>query len=105
MFSACAGAALYRRAALEAVGGFDERLGMYLEDVELGLRLQLAGWRCRLRAVRVLPACGRRVERALPRSGAWIERNTLLLVARYFRLRWLPPVAYRQARVGMARRA
>ena len=47
VFSACAGAALYRRAAVAEAGGFDERLGMYLEDVELGLRLRLAGWYCR----------------------------------------------------------
>jgi len=47
VFAACAGAALYRRAAIAAAGGFDERLGMYLEDVDLGLRLQLAGWTCR----------------------------------------------------------
>jgi GT2 family glycosyltransferase len=47
VFSACAGAALYRREAVLACGGFDERFGTYLEDVELGLRLQLAGWRCR----------------------------------------------------------
>ena len=30
-------------------------------------------------------------------AGAWVERNTLLLVARAFPLRWLPYVAYRQA--------
>ena len=47
VFSACAGAALYRRAAVLAVGGFDERFGTYLEDVDLGLRLRLAAWRCR----------------------------------------------------------
>src|SRR3954447_17502764 len=46
VFSACAGAALYRRAAVLGAGGFDERRGMYLEDVELGLRLRLAGWSC-----------------------------------------------------------
>src|SRR4051812_36810005 len=46
IFSACAGAALYRRAAVLDAGGFDERLFSYLEDVDLGLRLKLAGWRC-----------------------------------------------------------
>lgn len=51
VFSACGGAALYRRAALEAVdrgGGevFDERLFMYCEDVDLGWRLWRAGWQC-----------------------------------------------------------
>ena len=40
------GAAAYRREALDAVGGFDERLFAYMEDVDLGLRLQAAGWRC-----------------------------------------------------------
>ncbi|MEA2308460.1 MAG: hypothetical protein QOI65_746, partial [Thermoleophilaceae bacterium] len=27
----------------------------------------------------------------------WVERNTLLLVARWFPLRWMPYVLYRQA--------
>ena len=63
VFSACAGAALYRRAAVLGAGGFDERLGMYLEDVELGLRLRLAGWGCALGAARGGAARGRRVER------------------------------------------
>ncbi len=39
------GAAAYRRAAFEAVGGFDERLIAYGEDVDLALRLRVAGWR------------------------------------------------------------
>jgi len=46
-FAACAGAAAYRRTAFAAAGGFDERFFAYLEDVDLGLRLRLAGWRCR----------------------------------------------------------
>jgi N-acetylglucosaminyl-diphospho-decaprenol L-rhamnosyltransferase len=39
-----AGAAAYRRTAWEAAGGFDEALFAYGEDVDLGLRLRLAGW-------------------------------------------------------------
>lgn len=51
IFSACAGAALYRRSALNSVrlaNGdiFDTRLFMYCEDVNLGWRLQCAGFRC-----------------------------------------------------------
>jgi GT2 family glycosyltransferase len=46
VFSACAAAALYRRDIFEAVGGFDEDFFCYLEDVDLGFRLRLAGHRC-----------------------------------------------------------
>jgi GT2 family glycosyltransferase len=93
VFSACAGAALYRRVAVLGAGGFDERLGMYLEDVELGLRLRLAGWGCAWEPRAVARHAGAGSSGG---PGALIERNTLLLVARHFRLRWLPLVAYRQ---------
>ncbi len=36
-----------RRAALDGVGGWDERYFMYMEDVDLGARLREAGWRVR----------------------------------------------------------
>jgi GT2 family glycosyltransferase len=42
------GAALYRRDALEAVGGFDERIFLYYEDLDLALRIAAGGGRCRL---------------------------------------------------------
>jgi GT2 family glycosyltransferase len=44
------GAALYRRDAFEAVGGFDERIFLYYEDLDLALRLAAGGARCRLAA-------------------------------------------------------
>ena len=97
VFSACAGAALYRQSAVLAAGGFEERFGMYLEDVDLGLRLRLAGWACRWEPRAVARHAGEGSSAALPHgAGAWVERNTLLLIARTFPLRWLPLVAYRQ---------
>ena len=45
IFGGCGGGVMYRRAAWEQTGGFDERLFMYLEDVDLAWRLQLLGWR------------------------------------------------------------
>lgn len=47
IFSACAAAALYRRAAFDEVGGFDEDFFCYFEDVDLGFRLRLAGYGAR----------------------------------------------------------
>ena len=38
------GAAAYRREALAAAGGFDERMFAYMEDVDLALRLRADGW-------------------------------------------------------------
>ncbi|HEV7133369.1 MAG TPA: glycosyltransferase family 2 protein [Gaiellaceae bacterium] len=45
-FSACAAAALYRRDAFLAAGGFDESFFCYYEDTDLAFRLRLAGHRC-----------------------------------------------------------
>ena len=43
VFSACGGAMLVERELFLSVGGFDERLFCYCEDVDLGYRLRLVG--------------------------------------------------------------
>jgi GT2 family glycosyltransferase len=48
IFSPCAAAALYRTAAVREVGGFDDSFFCYVEDVDLGFRLRLAGHSARL---------------------------------------------------------
>jgi GT2 family glycosyltransferase len=45
VFSPCAAAALYKRSVLLEVGGFDEDFFCYFEDVDLGFRLRLLGYR------------------------------------------------------------
>jgi GT2 family glycosyltransferase len=46
VFSPCAAAALYSRQAFLQVGGFDEDFFSYHEDVDLGFRMRLQGFRC-----------------------------------------------------------
>lgn len=46
IFGSSGGAALYRRAMLDAVGGVDESFGAYFEDADLSWRAAMAGWRC-----------------------------------------------------------
>ncbi len=97
VFGACAGAALYRRSAVTSVGGFDERYFAYLEDVDLALRLRLAGWKCVYEPVVAFHAAEASSDR-LPGGHMYlVERNTLVLVAKAFPSTWLPLVAYRQA--------
>lgn len=47
VFGACGGAVLYRRTMLDAIGLFDEDFFAYLEDVDLNLRANRAGFVCR----------------------------------------------------------
>jgi GT2 family glycosyltransferase len=45
VFSACAGAALYRRDILHKLGLFDEKFFAYLEDVDISYRARINGYR------------------------------------------------------------
>lgn len=46
IFSPCGAAALYSKEAFAAANGFDEDYFCYVEDVDLGFRLRLLGYRC-----------------------------------------------------------
>ena len=46
IFSACGGAALYRKSILEEIGTFDENFFAYFEDVDLSWRANNAGYKC-----------------------------------------------------------
>ena len=45
VFSACAGAALYRRDIFDEIGYFDENFGSYVEDMDLSFRAKLHGYK------------------------------------------------------------
>lgn len=46
VFSACGGASIYRRSMLDDIGLLDDDFYFSLEDIDLGWRAQLAGYRC-----------------------------------------------------------
>ena len=45
VFAACAGAAVYRKALFEEIGYFDEAHFAYLEDIDIGWRARIFGYR------------------------------------------------------------
>ena len=78
-------AAMYRRAMLDSVGGFDEDFFAYADDAELGLRARIAGWRCLYIPDAIVrhhrgATLGVRSARRLE----LIERNRILLAAKLF---------------------
>ena len=46
IFSACAGAALYRRNIFDIIGYFDENFFAYMEDVDISYRARIYGFKC-----------------------------------------------------------
>lgn len=45
VFSACAGAAIYRRSIFKEIGLFDENFFAYMEDVDIGYRANIYGYK------------------------------------------------------------
>jgi len=90
-------AAMYRKAMIDEIGGFDEDFFAYADDAELGLRARIAGWSCLYipRAV-VKHHRGATLGVMSPRRLELIERNRVLLAAKLFpwRLLWLNGVFY-----------
>jgi GT2 family glycosyltransferase len=89
VISACAGFAVYRRAAFEAVGLFDEDLIAYYEDVDWGLRAQLAGFRCRYEPRAVAYHVGRATHGRDALYTRLERRNQLVVICKCFPARVL----------------
>ena len=90
-------AAMYRRAMLDQIGGFDEDFFAYADDAELGLRARIAGWKCLYVPSAVVrhhrgATLGLRSSKRLE----LIERNRVLLALKLFpwSLLWLNGMYY-----------
>ncbi|MCJ7446022.1 MAG: glycosyltransferase family 2 protein [Methanotrichaceae archaeon] len=82
ILSACAGAALYRRVFLNEVGGFDEKFVSYLEDLDLGLRGRLLGYKCMFVASADVLHKGHGSNLALRDYIRFVTRNRLMLIGK-----------------------
>ena len=88
----CAGAAAYRREVFDTVGDFDEAFFAWFEDVELGIRAQLAGFKCWFEpAARVRHhAHATAAQLSVPKT-VFMVRNALLLFFQTMPMRRLIP--------------
>jgi GT2 family glycosyltransferase len=90
-------AAMYRKAMLDRIGGFDEDFFAYGDDAELGLRARIAGWKC-LYTPRAVARHhrGSTLGKDSTRRLVLIERNRLLLAFKLFpwSLLWLNPLYF-----------
>lgn len=100
VFSVCAGAALYRLSFLDAVEGFDERFFAYLEDVDVGLRGRLLGYRYVFEPRAEVLHKGQGTELRRADYVRLITRNRLMLFAKSMPasllLKHLPQLVYGQ---------
>lgn len=78
-------AAMYRRAMLDEIGGFDEDFFAYADDAELGLRGRIAGWKCLYVPMAVVRHHrGSSLGLLSSRRLELIERNRVLLAVKLF---------------------
>ena len=83
-------AALYRRAMLEELGGFDDAFFLYCEDTDLGLRARWAGWKCLYVPQAVVEHhYSHSAGGASPLKAYYVERNRLFVLVKNFPARML----------------
>jgi GT2 family glycosyltransferase len=81
VFAACGASAFYPRDAFLAAGGFDESYFCFIEDVDLGFRLRLAGEKCQFDpSCRVIHAGGAITGKLSSFSAFHSIRNTVWTV-------------------------
>jgi len=83
-------AALYRRAMLDELGGFDDSFFLYCEDTDLGLRARWAGWKCLYVPLAVVEHhYSHSAGGASPLKAYYVERNRLYVLVKNFPARML----------------
>lgn len=96
-------ALLVRRDAFEAAGGFDERFGMHMEEIDLCWRLRRAGWRVRVEpASEVYHLGGASLPQGDPRKAFLNYRNGLAMLAKNLPDATLSPVLRRRRALDAA---
>ncbi|MBX7105318.1 MAG: glycosyltransferase family 2 protein [Gemmataceae bacterium] len=84
VFVGCGAALFLRATAITDLGGFDDRLFLYSEDLDLAWRLRRAGWRCvYCPASRATHVGSGTVGRASPFQTRYVERNRVLVNVRH----------------------
>jgi GT2 family glycosyltransferase len=104
VFAGCGGAVAYRRELWALLGGFDESLWMYLEDVDFAFRAQLLGWDARfVPEARVYHRLSATSGGAL--SSYYVGRNTIWVIIknmpRSLLFRNLPAIVLAQAKIAL----
>ncbi len=86
--SGCAG--LYKREMLDGIGLFDEDFFLYLDDVDIGMRGRLAGWKCiYVPDAVVYHKYSATTEPYSSLKAYLVERNRIWIVMKYFPLRMM----------------
>jgi len=83
--SGCAG--LYRKEMLDEIGLFDEEFFAYADDVDIGLRARLAGWKCIYEpAAKVYHKYSSSSSAHSPFKAFLVERNRIWVLMKYYPL-------------------
>ena len=81
--SGCAG--LYRKNMLDEIGFFDEEFFAYADDVDIGLRARIAGWRCTyVPSAKVYHKYSSSSSAYSPFKAFLVERNRIWILLKYF---------------------
>jgi N-acetylglucosaminyl-diphospho-decaprenol L-rhamnosyltransferase len=76
---------LIRRGAYEECGGFDERIFMYSEEIDLAIRYAQAGWECwQVPAARVVHLGGQSTSQLPARMFMELWRSRLYIYSKYY---------------------